>query len=34
VIELAQRRAGTRAPLTIAEAASLLSARAQARVRP
>jgi hypothetical protein len=34
VIALAQRRAGTRAPLTIAEAESLLSARAQARVRP
>ena len=34
VIALAQRRAGTRAPVTIAEVASLLSARAQARVRP
>jgi hypothetical protein len=34
VIALAQRHAGTRAPLTITEAGSLLSARAQERVRP
>ncbi|HEY1590382.1 MAG TPA: O-antigen ligase family protein [Solirubrobacteraceae bacterium] len=34
VIALAGRRAGTRAPLTIAEAESVLSARAQARVKP
>ena len=34
VIALAQRRAGTRAPLTITEAASLLAARAHARVAP
>jgi hypothetical protein len=34
VIALAQRRAGTRHPLTIADVAAMLSARAQARVRP
>jgi hypothetical protein len=34
VIALAQRRAGTRAPLTITEASSLLAARAKARVTP
>jgi hypothetical protein len=34
VIALAQRRAGTRHPLTITEAAAQLATRAQARVAP
>jgi O-Antigen ligase len=34
VIALAQRRAGTHSPLTIAEAASMLASRAHARVAP
>jgi hypothetical protein len=34
VIAIAQRRAGTRHPLTITEAASRLNSRARARVAP